>query len=135
MLLLGERDGVADFRVDLRLAGAGPNADPLAEAGKGGFHAGSDELLGLLSGEAPAGAVPVDVEGIDGRAWRLGKELLLVTRARLLSPGPRAAERDASGRWAYRLPGVPYAMVSEEGRESRAAFQERPEMPRAAREQ
>ena len=134
MLLLGERDGVADFRVDLRLAGAGPNADPLAEAGEGGFHAGSDLLLALLSGEAPAGAVPVDVEGIDGRAWRFGKELLLVTRGHVLSPGPRAAERDSSGRWAYRLPGVPYAMVSEDGRESRAAFQERPEMPRPARE-
>ncbi len=134
LLMLGEREGVADFRVDLRLAKAGPNADPLAGAGAAGFHAGSDMLLGLLSGNPPAGALPLDVEGVEARAWRLGDELLLVTRAHLLSPGPRAAERDPSGRWAYRLAGVPYAMVSEEGRELRAAFLERTDIPQPARE-
>lgn len=134
VLVLGERQGVADFRVDLRLAAAGPNADPLALAGAAGFHAGSDVLLALLSGEAPAGAVPLDVEGVRGRAWRLGGEVLLVTRAHVLSPGPRAAERDPAGRWAYRLPGVPYAMVSEGGRELRAAFLERTDMPQPSRE-
>ena len=134
LLMLGEREGVADFRVDLRLAKAGPNADPLAGAGAAGFHAGSDMLLGLLSGTPPAGALPLDVEGVEARAWRLGNELLLVTRAHLLSPGPRAAERDPSGRWAYRLAGVPYAMVSDAGRELRAAFLERTDIPQPARE-
>jgi len=134
LLMLGEREGIADFRVDIRLAKAGPNADPLAGAGAAGFHAGSDVLLGLLSGNPPAGAVALDVEGVEARAWRLGGELLLVTRAHLLSPGPRAAERDPSGRWAYRLAGVPYAMVSEEGRELRAAFLERGDIPQQARE-
>lgn len=134
VLLLGEREGVADFRVDLRLAAAGPNADPLALAGVAGFHAGSDVLLGLLSGEAPAGAAVLDVAGVEGRAWRLGDEVLLVTRAHLLSPGPRAAERDPAGRWAYRLPDVPYAMVSEGGRELRAAFLDRTEIPQPDRE-
>ncbi len=132
LLMLAEREGVADFRVDLRLAKAGPNADPLA--GAAGFHAGSDVLLGLLSGTPPAGALPLDVEGVEARAWRLGNELLLVTRAHLLSPGPRAAERDPSGRWAYRLAGVPYAMVSDAGRELRAAFLERTDIPQPARE-
>ena len=130
LLMLGERAGVADFRVDLRLAKAGPHADPL----EGGFHAGSDLLLGLLSGAPPAGAVALDVEGVAARAWRLGGEVLLVTRAHLLSPGPRAAERDPSGRWAYRLPGVPYAMLAEEGRTLRAAFREHPEIPQPAGE-
>lgn len=134
ILLLGEREGVADFRVDLRLSAAGPNADPLALSGVAGFHAGSDVLLGLLSGEAPAGAVPLDVEGVQGRAWRLGDEVLLVTRAHVLSPGPRAAERDPAGRWAYRLPGVPYAMVSQGGRELRAAFLDRTDIPQPTRE-
>lgn len=134
LLMLGEREGVADFRVDIRLAKAGPNADPLSNAGAAGFHAGSDVLLGLLSGNPPAGAVALDVEGVEARAWRLGGELLLVTRAHLLTPGPRAAERDPSGHWAYRLAGVPYAMVSEGGRELRAAFLERGDIPQQARE-
>ena len=134
ILVMNEVDGAVDFSLAVRLPEDGPNADPLDAGLAAGFHAGSDMLLGLLSGEAPAGARPLDVEGIDGRAWRLGEELLLVTRAYLVAPGARAAERDPSGRWAYRLPGVPYAMVSVEGRELRASFLERPEIPRRARE-
>ncbi len=134
ILVMAEGDGAVDFSLAVRLPEDGPNADPLDAGAAAGFHAGSDMLLGLLSGAAPAGARPLDVEGIDGRAWRLGEELLLVTRAYLVAPGARAAERDPSGRWAYRLPGVPYAMVSVEGRELRASFLERPEIPRRARE-
>ena len=46
-------------------------------------------------------------------------DLLLVTRAHLLSPGPFAAERGPDGRWAYRLADTPLALVSAEGRERR----------------
>ena len=134
ILVMSEGDGAVDFSLAVRLPEDGPNADPLDAGAAAGFHAGSGLLLGLLSGEAPARARALDVEGIDGRAWRLGEEVLLVTRAHLVAPGPRAAERDPSGRWAYRLPGVPYAMVSVEGRELRASFLERPETPRRARE-
>ncbi|MDE0050800.1 MAG: hypothetical protein OXO52_13510, partial [Rhodospirillales bacterium] len=49
---------------------------------------------------------------------------LLLTRAQLLSPGPWAAERGAVGRWAYRLPDVPYVLVSRDGRETRLAFRD-----------
>ena len=87
-------------------------------------------LLDLLGGIAPPGAERLIVEGggRDDRAWRVSGDLLLVTRAHLLSPGPWAAERGAGGRWAYRLPDVPYALVSQDGgtpwsgRETRLAF-------------
>ena len=81
--------GAADFRVDIRLAMPGPNADPALLAQPEGFHAG---------------------------------DLLLVTRAYLLSPGPWAAERGSGGRWAYRLPDTPQALVSVRGREIRLSF-------------
>ena len=113
----------ADFRVEIRLGLPGPNAAPGSATGTG-FHAGDALLLDLLGGIAPQGAGRLAVEGgsADDRAWRLGGDLLLVTRAHLLSPGPWAAERGAGGRWAYRLPDVPYAMVSLDGRERRLAF-------------
>ena len=116
--------GAADFRVDIRLAIPGPNADPALLAQPEGFHAGDPVLLGLLGGAVPPDAERLTVEGggHEGRAWRQGGDLLLVTRAYLLSPGPWAAERGAGGRWAYRLPVTPQALVSARGREIRLSF-------------
>ncbi len=120
----------ADFRVEIRLSLRGPNAMPEVAA-QAGFHAGDGVLLDLLGGIAPPGAERLEVDGGDpgDRAWLLGTDLLLVSRADLLSPGPWAAERGAGGRWAYRFPDVPYALVSRDGRETRLAFRERNEVP------
>ena len=114
----------ADFRVEIRLGLPGPNADPGALAQPVGFHAGDGVLLGLLGGAVPADAERLAVGGGDAgdRAWLRGGELLLLTRAHLLSPGPLAAERGPGGRWAYRLPDTPLALVSADGRERRLAF-------------
>ena len=125
----------ADFRVEVRLGLSGPNAAPASPAGAG-FHAGDPVLLELLGGVAPPAAERLEVEGgdADDRAWRhressgYGGDLLLLTRAHLLSPGPWAAERGAGGRWAYRLPDVPYALVTRGGRETRLGFREREEV-------
>ena len=116
--------GAADFRVDIRLAMPGPNADPALLAQPEGFHAGDPVLLGLLGGAVPPDAERLAIEGggHEGRAWRQGGDLLLVTRAYLLSPGPWAAERGPGGRWAYRLPDTPQALVSAQGREIRLSF-------------
>ena len=113
----------ADFRVEVRLGLPGPNAAP-GVTSEAGFHAGDPVLLDLLGGVAPPGAerLAVDGGGPGARAWRHGGDLLLTTRADLLSPGPWAAERGAGGRWAYRLPDTPYALVTRGGRETRLAF-------------
>ena len=114
----------ADFHVEIRLGIPGPNADPGALARPQGFHAGDGVLLGLLGGAVPPDAERLAVEGGDAsdRAWRRGGDLLLVTRAHLLSPGPWAAERGSGGRWAYRLSNTPHALVSAAGREARLSF-------------
>ena len=124
VLALRGTGGAADFRVDIRLAMPGPNADPILLAQPEGFHAGDPVLLGLLGGAVPPDAEQLAVEGggHEGRAWRQGGDLLLVTRAYLLSPGPWAAERGPGGRWAYRLPDTPQALVSARGREIRLSF-------------
>ena len=114
----------ADFRVAIRLGVPGPNADPGALAQPAAFHAGDAVLLGLLGGAVPPDAERLAVEGgaSGDRAWRRGGEVLLLTHAHLLSPGPLAAERGPGGRWAYRLAGTPLALVSDGGREKRLGF-------------
>ena len=114
----------ADFRVEIRLGLPGPNADPEALARPIGFHAGDPVLLDLLGGAVPADAERLAVDGGDAadRAWRRGGDVLLLTRAHLLSPGPLAAERGPGGRWAYRLADTPLALVSADGRERRLSF-------------
>ena len=116
----------ADFRVEIRLGVPGPKADPGALAQPAAFHAGDAVLLGLLGGAVPPDAERLAVEGgaSGDRAWRRGGEVLLLTRAHLLSPGPLAAERGPGGRWAYRLAGTPLALVSDGGREKRLGFTE-----------
>ena len=119
--------GEADFRVDLRLGLPGPDADPAFFVRPEGFHAGDPQLLELLGGAVPPEAERLAVEdgARDDRAWRAGGDLLLLTRAHLLSPGPWAAERGPGGRWAYRLPDTPYALVTRGGREARLGFRAR----------
>ena len=114
----------ADFRVEIRLGVPGPNADPGALVEPAGFHAGDPLLLGLLGGAVPADAERLAIEGgaAGDRAWRRRGDLLLVTRAHLLSPGPLAAERGSGGRWAYRLADTPLVLVSRGGRERRLSF-------------
>ena len=114
----------ADFRVEIRLGVPGPNADPGALAQPAAFHAGDPVLLGLLGGAVPPDAGRLAVEGgaSGDRAWRRGGEVLLLTRAHLLSPGPLAAERGPGGRWAYRLARTPLVLVSDGGREKRLSL-------------
>ena len=114
----------ADFRVEIRLGVPGPNADPGALAQPAAFHAGDPVLLALLGGAVPPDAERLAVEGgaAGDRAWRRGGDLLLLTRAHLLSPGPLAAERGPGGRWAYRLARTPLVLVSDGGREKRLSL-------------
>ena len=123
VMTLGDDGENADFRVDIRLERAGPNADPAALTRPEIRRAGDPHLAELLSGTIPPGAERLTVAGGSGsdRAWRLGDELLLITPLVVLSPGPWAAERSGH-RWAYRLPDTPFVLATLDGRETRLAF-------------
>ena len=118
--------GTVDFHVDVRIAASGPNADPSRLLQPRTFHAGDEVLLDMLAGITPPGAARLRLTGGDpsDRAWADDGDILLLTRALVLSPGPWAAERSADGRWAWRLPSTPFALVSRDGREARFAFRE-----------
>lgn len=113
-----------DVRIDIRLAEAGPDADAEALAVVAPFQAGDGALLDLLAGVAPAAATRLVVSGgrASDRAWAEGEDVLLVTAATILTPGPWAAERATDGRWAYRLPATPFALVSAGGVDYRIDF-------------
>lgn len=125
-LALVAGSGTVDFHVDLRIAGSGPNADPSHLVAPRTFHAGDEVLLDLLAGITPSGAARLRLTGggASDRAWADDGDILLLTRALVLSPGPWAAERSADGRWAWRLPDTPFALVTRDGREVRFAFRQ-----------
>ena len=124
ILHLGHSAAAPDVRIDIRLAEAGPAADPEALTRLPPFQAGDADLLDLLAGVPPAGATRLVVSGgrASDRAWATGDDVLLVTAASILTPGPWAAERAADGRWAYRLPATPFALVSAAGLDYRIDF-------------
>ena len=124
ILTLVDGAGAADVRLDLRIALPGPSADPAALVQLPPFQAGDERLLDLLAGLPPATAIRLVVSGGSpaDRAWAEGEDVLLVTTATILSPGPWAAQRSADGRWAYRLPATPFALLTAAGREIRLDF-------------
>ena len=115
---------VVDFRVEVRLAHAGPQADASALVVRRGFHAGDVVLLDLLGGVIPGDAERLVVDGgsYETRAWRHEGDVLMVTGSLVLSPGPWAAERGSGERWAYRLPDSPVILVARDGREVRLSL-------------
>ena len=124
VLALADGEGHADVRVDIRITLPGPSADAEALVQRPTFQAGDGHLLELLAGQPPAGATRLVVTGGSpaDRGWAAGEDILLLTTATLLSPGPWAAERSADGRWAYRLPETPFALVSRDGQPHRLDF-------------
>ena len=124
VLALADGEGHADVRVDIRITLPGPAADAEALVRRPPFQAGDDHLLELLAGRPPTGATRLVVTGGSpaDRGWSAGEDILLLTTATLLSPGPWAAERSADGRWAYRLPATPFALVSRDGQPHRLDF-------------
>ena len=115
---------LADFRVEVRLAHAGPNADASALVVRRGFHAGDAVLLDLLGGVIPRDAERLVVDGgsYKTRAWRHEGDVLMVSPSLVLSPGAWAAEKGSGERWAYRLPDSPVVLVARDGRQVRLSL-------------
>ena len=104
VLALRGTGGATDFRVDIRLAIPGPNADPSALARPEGFHAGDPVLLGLLGG-----VVPPDAERLASR--RRGRPRLAAGRRSAADHARASAHpRPLGGRARPRRPlGLPVA--------------------------
>ena len=112
LTLLPGQDAV-DYRVDLRVPGIGPDANPVLSGLPG---AESPELLSVLNGVPPTGSQPLTISGGDCEGWLLNGHIFLRTRLNVLSPGWISTMSSGDGTHAYELQTTPVVLASERGR-------------------
>ena len=119
--------GRVDGRLVVRVAQAGPNADPIVVERTEDFGPGDPVISAFLHGHAPVEAKRIEVRGGNGRdrAWWLDEAIYLRTAKTLLAPQAQAWERGANGETVYRISDTPYAMVSVDGARVRLSFGQR----------
>ena len=105
-LILGQRkwDYLDYIRVQANL-----NGKNVKSAGQ--FSA---NLMQLLTGVSPKGAVPLTVSDSSVQAWKYGGQYLLLTKATLLSPGwlEKQVGSGPSPLHAYTIAPTPYLMLN-----------------------
>jgi intracellular multiplication protein IcmK len=111
-LISGQR--VVDFRVDLHIAGIGPNAKELP-SGVSLPGTANQLLLNILDGVAPAGSKTLVVKGGDCQGWLLGDRMYLRTRFTVLSPGWIGKMTSSDGMQAYEMPRSASVLISRYG--------------------
>ncbi|MDT8278716.1 DotH/IcmK family type IV secretion protein [Roseomonas mucosa] len=116
-----------DADVSVHVSNRGPNARIQIDTRPGAPVTGAPYLTAMLSGVAPADAVPLAVSGVspdDVRAWRLGSQLYLRTRHTLLSPPWDASQYGEGGTTVYALPQTPVVLLSVNNRTVSAELRE-----------
>lgn len=111
-LIPGQKD--VDYRVDLRVQGLGPNAQPLI--GEVLPNSTNPILLGVLDGIPPPGSKELSVCGTDIQAWLLGNKLYLRSHFTILSPAWLATLSSADGTKAYEMQKTPMLLISLHGK-------------------
>ena len=112
LTLLPGQDAV-DYRVDLRVPGIGPNANPVLN---GLPSSTSPQLLQVLNGIPPENSKPVTIQGGECQGWVLGGHLYLRTRLTVLSPAWISTMSSADGTHAYELQTTPVVLASQQGK-------------------
>lgn len=110
-LMPGQQE--VDYRVDLRLPGLGPNAEPSLS---GLPDTGNSQLLNFLDGVPPQGSKELVVEGGSCQAWMAGEHLFLRTQLTVLSPSWLATMRSPDGTNVYEMVKAPIVLASARGR-------------------
>lgn len=111
-LISGQR--VVDFRVDIHVAGIGPN--PREVSSKIGLPASANNLLlSVLDGVAPPNSKILMVKGGDCQAWLVGDKMYLRTRFTILSPGWLGKMTSSDGMQAYEMPRSASVLISRYG--------------------
>jgi intracellular multiplication protein IcmK len=114
MLTLMPGQNAVDYRVDLRVPGLGPNADPMLD---GLPPTESPNLLDVLNGVPPAGSRTLQIDGGDCQGWLTGDgHIYLRTALTVLSPGWISTMSSADGTHAYELQNTPVVLASQRGK-------------------
>jgi intracellular multiplication protein IcmK len=116
MLTLVPGQKVVDYRVDLRVEGLGPNAQPGMQ-GSGLPGQADQTLLNILDGVPPQGAKRLSVSNNIAQVWLVGDNNLYVrTEFTLLSPAWLSKMSSADGMNAYQLQPTPMILLSRYGK-------------------
>ena len=116
MLTLIPGQKAVDYRVDLRIQGAGPNAKPM-QMGEALPGQPNPVLLSVLEGIPPAGshalAIPASTDSL---VWGQNEKMFVRTRLTILSPGWISKMESADGMRAYEMMKTPMLLVSDDGK-------------------
>jgi intracellular multiplication protein IcmK len=116
MLTLVPGQKVVDYRVDLRIEGLGPNAQPGMQ-GSGLPDQADPVLLNVLDGVPPDGAKRLSVSSNVVQVWVVGRNTMYVRTAfTLLSPAWLSKMSSADGMNAYQLQVTPMLLLSRYGK-------------------
>ena len=125
MLIPGQ--GSYDDNLSVRVADRGPNAKLSIDTRPGAPMTGEPYMNAMLSGVAPAAAIPLTVEGVspdEVRAWKMGNETYIRTRYPLMSPAWDGTESGEGGMTIYALPNTPIVLLSVADRTVSASLKE-----------
>ena len=113
MLTLVPGGQAVDYRLDLRIQDAGPNAT-MSNTNQIASPV-SDELLSVLDGVPPADSQILQVSDSQSQAWLLGDKMYLRTHLTVLSPSWDSVVTSPDGMKAYEMQKSPMVLVSKFG--------------------
>lgn len=113
MITLIPGQQAVDYRVDMRVPGFGPNAQPMMS---GMPATAGAQLLDFLNGVPPQGAVELEVAGGPCQAWKYNGNIYLRTSLTALSPSWISAMSSPEGTHVYEIPEAPVVLASFRGK-------------------
>jgi intracellular multiplication protein IcmK len=125
-MLMAGRDRY-DAEISVHVASRGPNARVQIDTRPNAPFTGAPFLTAMLSGIAPADAVPLAVSGVspdEARAWRLGDHIYLRTSYTLMSPPWDGSQSGEGNVTIYALPITPVVLLSVNNRTVSAELKE-----------
>ncbi|GAV35516.1 hypothetical protein ROTAS13_03193 [Roseomonas sp. TAS13] len=125
-MLMAGRDRY-DAEISVHVASRGPNARVQIDTRPNAPFTGAPFLTAMLSGVAPADAVPLSVSGVsadEARAWRLGDHVYLRTSYTLMSPAWDGSQNGEGNVTIYALPNTPVVLLSVNNRTVSAELRE-----------
>lgn len=107
----------AHYRRDIQIMRPGPNAEYNTAAGTSTVkEAGSETLLAALTGvDLPKGARPVQIRGVNARAWLVGETMFVRSKDALLSPSWSNSMSGPDGVRVYEINPSSVALFSVDG--------------------
>jgi len=113
MLTLVSGQKAVDYRLDLRVPGAGPHAKPVL--GRSLPAQVSQELLEVLNGIPPVNSTQLQISGGLAKAWLVEDRLYVRTRLTILSPAWLSTLSSPDGMRAYEFHKTPLLLGTANG--------------------